>query len=310
MTKTKLSSSLSVLRQAGLIAPLVFAPALAFGDNFSEPGTTNFVVPPNVFQVTLVAVGGGGHGGFGGVERSGGGGGGGGSCILTDYSVTPGQTLAVTVGAGGTSGNTGAGGGSYVDNGEPSGVQGSTGGWLVRAAGGNGVDTGATGGGPGGAGCVEGATGATGYSGGNGGNGRVSSTAGGAGGGGAAGAGGAGDTGESNTSGTTGAAGGTGGVAGPTGSTSGGAGGQGGTDGSSVPGATGSSPGGGGGGGADDIGSGDNYGTPGNGANGLVQILYTPQQSIAPIPTMGQFGLLTMAGLLGLFVAWRQRRRG
>ena len=71
--------------------------------DYTTPGDYSFVVPDYVHQLVLTAVGGGGGGGGGEEVGVGGAGGGGGS---GDYStqtvsVIPGETLTVTVGAGG-----------------------------------------------------------------------------------------------------------------------------------------------------------------------------------------------------------------
>ena len=85
---------------------------------FTSSGT--FTVPYGVTSVTVFCVGGGGGGGHGSAthiysgvsniqthDGSGGGGGGGGRCNRGTLSVTAGQTIIVTVGAGGGSGGTG-----------------------------------------------------------------------------------------------------------------------------------------------------------------------------------------------------------
>jgi hypothetical protein len=70
---------------------------------FSTAGTSNFTVPAGITKVKVTVVGGGG-----GVPNSGsGGGGGGGAAIKIISGLTPGGTVAVTVGAGGT-GNVGS----------------------------------------------------------------------------------------------------------------------------------------------------------------------------------------------------------
>jgi hypothetical protein len=70
---------------------------------FTTPGTYTFVVPPNVQSISMVAVGGGG-GGAQNVE-DGGGGGGGALAYNNDVAVTPGETLTVVVGLGGSRGD-------------------------------------------------------------------------------------------------------------------------------------------------------------------------------------------------------------
>ena len=80
---------------------------------FSTIGTTSWTVPAGVTSVQVLVVGGGGGGGWGWyysiydwVGRiSGGGGGGGGVIYNGSYSVTPGNSVTVTVGGGGTGGN-------------------------------------------------------------------------------------------------------------------------------------------------------------------------------------------------------------
>ena len=62
---------------------------------FAETGTTSWTAPGGVTSVWVLVVGGGGPGGRAG------GGGGGGVIEVADYSVTPGDTYTVVVGAGG-----------------------------------------------------------------------------------------------------------------------------------------------------------------------------------------------------------------
>lgn len=74
---------------------------------FSTAGTTSFTVPncTNYICIEVWGAGGGGGGGNGGTQNGGGGGGGGyGSGCFT---VTPGSSISVIVGAGGTRGNPG-----------------------------------------------------------------------------------------------------------------------------------------------------------------------------------------------------------
>ena len=83
---------------------------------FTESGV--FTVPASVRSIDIFCVGGGGAGGddYRDTDSAGTGGGGGGGYTATKkaYSVTPGQTFAVTIGAGGTvvTGNTGNTGGT------------------------------------------------------------------------------------------------------------------------------------------------------------------------------------------------------
>lgn len=86
---------------------------------FTSPGTHTWIVPPCVTSITVQTWGGGGGGGGSTSRQSGtgsdyeacsqGGGGGGGGFASRTYSVTPGETYTIVVGAGG---NGGAGGGS------------------------------------------------------------------------------------------------------------------------------------------------------------------------------------------------------
>lgn len=66
--------------------------------SFTSVGSTNWTVPANVNQVEVLVVAGGGGGG----AWVGGGGGAGGVVYRENYPVTPGESIAVTVGAGGT----------------------------------------------------------------------------------------------------------------------------------------------------------------------------------------------------------------
>jgi hypothetical protein len=86
----------------------------AQGQVFTSNGT--FTIPSGISALKVTALGGGGGGGgassavcFGG---SGGGGGGGGTAVTYLTGLTPGNTLSVTVGAGGTAGGTGGTGGT------------------------------------------------------------------------------------------------------------------------------------------------------------------------------------------------------
>jgi hypothetical protein len=93
---------------------------------FATPGTNQFVVPSNVWQIAVEVWGGGGGGGNAGNltldnPDSGGGGGGGGGYGKQSFAVTPGNTYVVVVGAGG----------GPVSPGEPSSL-----GALISAAGG------------------------------------------------------------------------------------------------------------------------------------------------------------------------------
>lgn len=86
-------------------------------------GSTTWTVPAGVRSVQVFLVGGGGGGG-GGLGRTwGGGGGAGGRTALVNLSVTPGQSLAVTIGAGG---NCGFGVSGQVPSGKLAGKTGGT----------------------------------------------------------------------------------------------------------------------------------------------------------------------------------------
>ncbi|MCC7333282.1 MAG: gliding motility-associated C-terminal domain-containing protein [Flavobacteriales bacterium] len=98
---------------------LLFILLLTAGNNifsqsvtFTTPGTTTWVVPPCVTSITVHVWGGGGGGGGAASNQnqsddeacSQGGGGGGGGFAGRTYSVTPGETYTIVVGAGGTGG--------------------------------------------------------------------------------------------------------------------------------------------------------------------------------------------------------------
>jgi trimeric autotransporter adhesin len=72
--------------------------------SFRSPGVTSFTVPPGVYKITANVVGGGGGGGASSVQGNGaaGGGGGSGGYVAVDIVTTPGEKIAITVGAGGT----------------------------------------------------------------------------------------------------------------------------------------------------------------------------------------------------------------
>jgi hypothetical protein len=112
-----------------LIAPLDIQSQI-----YTTSGSFDWVVPDGVTSISVVCVGGGGGGGAGysAVSISGGGGGGGGLSYRNNISVTPGETLTVIVGSGGTSAIRSAGG-----NGGTSGLQ-RSGSYLVHATGGSG----------------------------------------------------------------------------------------------------------------------------------------------------------------------------
>ena len=246
---------------------------------YTTPGTTTWTVPDEVTFVSVVCVGGGAGGQTGGGSVDYGGGGGGGAlAYANNYSVTPGASISLNVGAGGGSDVDGtdswfvnsstlnAGGGSaptdnnnfsdYGDGGTPSGSALTAGG-----DGGRGHNGDTTGIGPGGGG------GAGGY-GGNGGqggnNGSQTDGADGGGGGGVGGGGGGGvgmlGQGSNGAKATT--------------SPNGGSGGSGGTNGDNAVANTAGNGGvyGGGGGGGQNNGSPRHAG--GSGSSGAVRIIW------------------------------------
>ena len=103
-------------------------------NTFSAPGT--FTVPSGVTNVEVLIVGGGG----GGAGLQGGGGGAGGLVYLSSFPVTPGGSVPVTVGPGGT------GGEGYPAGDSENGTRGnnSTFGTLTAIGGGGGLGYSAT----------------------------------------------------------------------------------------------------------------------------------------------------------------------
>jgi len=71
-------------------------------------GSNTWTVPANVTSVSITVVGGGGGGGGSTETQSGGGGGGGGTTTVPNFTVTPGSTFNIIVGAGGTPQNNGS----------------------------------------------------------------------------------------------------------------------------------------------------------------------------------------------------------
>lgn len=135
-------------------------------EQYAPPGTTiqmftsstSFVVPDGVTYLRGKTWGGGGGGG-GNTTQGGGGGGGGGGYAENIIAVTPGETLTLTVGAGGTAGSN-AGGSAAANSGGNGGLtrilRGAT--VLISANGGTGGEGSLSSGqgahGPGGAGTV------------------------------------------------------------------------------------------------------------------------------------------------------------
>ena len=73
--------------------------------NYPNPGTFTFTVPTGKTQMRVAMSGGGGGGGSSGADNNeyngSGGGGGASNLVIATYAVTPGQTITLTVGAGG-----------------------------------------------------------------------------------------------------------------------------------------------------------------------------------------------------------------
>jgi hypothetical protein len=177
---------------------------------YTETGLNNFVVPTGVTSISAVCIGGGGGGGARGSNTDEpGAGGGGGALAYATLSVTPGETLTVTVGAGGNGGQTaaaaGTAGGSSVIRRAAAILVGANGG-AGGAGGNNGVNpTGGAGG------TILVGTGGSGGQGGNGQEGTNGRRGGGGGAGGYSGPGGAGGNNGGNGSNGTGGGGGGGG---------------------------------------------------------------------------------------------------
>ena len=291
--------SLSVALSATTLAAQ--AADCASGD--ANIGISTCTVPAGVTKVTIAAWGGGGGGGYG---QNGAGGGGGGYCGQS-FTVTPGETLTITVGKGGV--------GGYVDLESSSEFPGQYGGASSVLSSASGIALNASGGAgaayyddnPPGGSC----TGATGYPGGNGGAAAANewSELGspGGGGGGSATPSAAGDPGGDTEDGieTPGAGG--------SGAGRGGDGGGFDDGGGARSGQPGSVPGGGGGGGAEPA-IGETYGNGGDGADGRVTLDFTVPEvvvnsTVTAIPTLGEWGLMLLAGLLGLLGVRRGKSR-
>ena len=106
---------------------------------FTNVGTTSFVVPYGVTQMSGVAVGGGGGGNYAMFDQYPGGGGGGGGLAYGSFAVTPGETLTIVVGGGGNGGvfgsNTGkSGGNTQIKRGSTVLLQGGGGGGTTNSS--------------------------------------------------------------------------------------------------------------------------------------------------------------------------------
>jgi hypothetical protein len=171
-------------------------PAVVGQQAYTTAALYSWVAPAGVTSISVVAVGGGGGGSGTLGSNSGNGGGGGGLAYVNNISVTPGETLSVKVGSGGSGAPPGCGGGTGAESAL---LRGAT--YLVQVLGGNPVGGGGASGGT----VVVG----TGGTGGRGGASTTSSSGGGGGAGGYSGAGGAG--GENGVAGDGGSGGGGGG---------------------------------------------------------------------------------------------------
>ncbi len=95
-----------------LVTAFLFVYYITKAQTYTAPGTYTWVVPPCVTTITVKVWGGGGGGGGTSSRQSNtgdeacteGGGGGGGGFSMRTYSVTPGETYTIVVGAGGTGG--------------------------------------------------------------------------------------------------------------------------------------------------------------------------------------------------------------
>ena len=121
----------------GFFLLFLFNQQVSFGQTtrtltFTSSGT--WTVPADVTEITVEAWGGGGAGGGSTINRNGGSGGGGGGYCINVFTVTPGQTINCTVGAGGTgsNGNGTSGGATSIRS------EGATSTLLLTANGGNG----------------------------------------------------------------------------------------------------------------------------------------------------------------------------
>lgn len=247
--------------------------------SYTSAGTYSWVAPAGVTSVSVVAVGGGGKGGNANGSRGGAGGGGGGLGYVNNYTVIPGCSYVVEVGAFGSNS-------FFISTCVVRGGGGTNGGTSANSAGGTFTGTGGGNGGIGNAGSPTGVAyrgggggGAAGYAG-NGGAGGGTTSAGSAGAGGGGG-GGSGQGGSGAGVGILGQGGnGAGGISGSTAAT-GGSGGASGQIGDCGPGGVGGLYGGAGGGGSGASGAG------GAGANGAVRIVWPGATRTFPSTNVG-----------------------
>jgi hypothetical protein len=92
-----LTISASNTQQGSIVSPKGKTVERLFPVFFKDVGTFNWTVPAGVTSLRVLCVGGGGGGGY----QVGGGGGAGGVVFNSNYTVTPGTTLTITVGNGG-----------------------------------------------------------------------------------------------------------------------------------------------------------------------------------------------------------------
>lgn len=265
---------------------------------FGTPGLNTWTIPPGVSSITITCIGAGGAGGGAGnnSNTSGGGGGGGASVTVSNYAVTPGQTVSLNIGSGGTgvsNGTGNAGGATFA-------AYSST--TFISAAGGSGGTKAANGAGGAGGAIANNIPVNTGFKGGNGGNGAAGTAStnnfSGSGGGGAGTTAAGGNAVNSTSSGgvgTVGSGGATYGGAGRAGiSTSGNTGGDG------VAAINTIALFGGGGSGATVWSSGSRTG--GNGANGGIIITYTVPATVTILTWNSSGSWVVPAGVCNLWV--------
>jgi hypothetical protein len=274
---------------------------------WTAPSSGTYEIPAGVTAIRIECWGGGGAGGGAGgsLNVTGRGGGGGAYARLNTLAVTPGQTLALTVGNGGagaSNANGGNGENSSVTYNSVTVVLAAGGAGGTRATGNNGGST------AGGSSSVS--VGDVAFDGGNGGGGGFGGGGGGGGSAGNSGAGGIGGTGSAIE------AGGTGGFGGAGGNIGGGDGGNGGSQ-PSTNGFPGSAPGGGGGG-AKSIADNSTNRTGGAGATGRVVltycVLFAPGATTGPSAACGPatLGLETPpdATQTGIVYQWQSSTTG